>query len=66
MLRLRSQQSAFGEFAGSDTIAAALRQAREDSSIRAVVLRVDSPGGTIKRSSPAWAESVSSSPVAGK
>src|SRR5213593_4147752 len=31
---------------GSDTIAAAIRQAREDSSIKAIVFRVDSPGGS--------------------
>jgi protease-4 len=31
---------------GSDTIAAAIKKAREDSSIRAIVFRVDSPGGS--------------------
>lgn len=31
---------------GSDTIAAAIREAREDASIDAIVLRVDSPGGS--------------------
>lgn len=31
---------------GSDSIAELIRQAREDSSIKAVVLRVDSPGGS--------------------
>lgn len=30
---------------GSDTVAAELRRAREDDSIKAVILRVDSPGG---------------------
>ena len=34
-----------GRFMGADTIAAALREAREDSSVKAIVLRVDSPGG---------------------
>jgi protease-4 len=34
-----------GEFAGSDTISSALRTARQDDDIKAIVLRVDSPGG---------------------
>jgi protease-4 len=34
-----------GKYAGSETIANALRTARDDPSIRAVVLRVNSPGG---------------------
>ncbi|MEE8111319.1 MAG: signal peptide peptidase SppA [Acidobacteriota bacterium] len=33
-------------YMGSDAIARALRQAREDSGIRAIVLRVNSPGGS--------------------
>lgn len=32
--------------AGAETVSAALRAARRDSSVRAVVLRVDSPGGS--------------------
>jgi len=36
----------FGRTMGSDTIAAALRAAREDNSIKAIVFRVDSPGGS--------------------
>ncbi len=35
-----------GRLMGSDTVAEALRQARQDDSIRAIVLRVDSPGGS--------------------
>ncbi len=35
-----------GEVMGSDTIAEALRTAREDNGVAAVVLRVDSPGGS--------------------
>lgn len=35
-----------GEVMGSDTIAEQFRTAREDGSIKAVVLRVDSPGGS--------------------
>ncbi len=35
-----------GRSVGSDTVSAALRQAGEDDAVRAVVLRVDSPGGS--------------------
>jgi protease IV len=35
-----------GRSIGSDSLAAALRTAREDEHVRAVVLRVDSPGGS--------------------
>ena len=35
-----------GQAAGGDTIAAKLRKAREDENVKAVVLRVDSPGGS--------------------
>ncbi|HEY6546274.1 MAG TPA: signal peptide peptidase SppA, partial [Vicinamibacteria bacterium] len=45
-----------GSYAGSDTVAKALRQAREDSSIRAIVLRVDSPGGSGTASDVIWRE----------
>ncbi|MBI5481524.1 MAG: signal peptide peptidase SppA [Deltaproteobacteria bacterium] len=33
--------------AGSESITAAIRQAREDSSTRAIVLRINSPGGSV-------------------
>ncbi len=36
----------YGRTMGSDTIVRALRKAREDDSVDAVVLRVDSPGGS--------------------
>jgi protease-4 len=36
----------FGAVAGSEALAEQLRQAREDPSIRAVVLRINSPGGS--------------------
>ncbi len=39
-------QAPVGEAAGGDTIAALLRKAREDENVKAVVLRVDSPGGS--------------------
>jgi protease-4 len=45
-----------GELAGSDTIGAALRALREDGSVRAVVLRVDSPGGSGMASDAIWRE----------
>jgi protease IV len=52
-----SQNSPFGgSFAGSDTVAAALRQAREDTSIKAILLRVDSPGGSGTASDVIWRE----------
>ena len=42
----RSSQSPWGgTLMGSDTIAEQFKRAREDSSVKAVVLRVDSPGG---------------------
>jgi protease-4 len=34
-----------GDFAGSDTIGRAIRTARTDSDIKAIVFRIDSPGG---------------------
>ena len=45
-----------GQVAGSDTVAAALKQAREDDSIKAIVLRVDSPGGSGVASDVIWRE----------
>jgi protease-4 len=36
-----------GQSAGSDTIAAALRQAIADDDVKGIVLRVDSPGGSV-------------------
>lgn len=41
---------------GSDTVAAALRAAEADSKVRAVVLRVDSPGGSATASDVIWRE----------
>lgn len=38
-------QPSEGRTMGSDTVAAALRAARRDDSVKAIVLRVDSPGG---------------------
>jgi len=42
--------------AGGDTIAAALREAVADDSVSAIVLRVDSPGGSVTGSETVWRE----------
>ena len=45
----------FGErMVGSDTVVKALNDARDDKSIKAIVLRVDSPGGTSYASDVIW------------
>src|SRR6202000_1729328 len=41
---------------GGDTIAAALREAAADDSVSAIVLRVDSPGGSVSASETIWRE----------
>ncbi len=52
-----SQASPFGGgLAGADTIVRGLRQAREDASVRAILLRVDSPGGSGTASDAVWRE----------
>lgn len=43
---------------GGDTIAAALRQAAVDDDVAAIVLRVDSPGGSVTGSETIWREVV--------
>lgn len=45
-----------GPSAGGDTIAAALREAAADDSVAAVVLRVNSPGGSVNASETIWRE----------
>jgi len=45
-----------GGLAGGDRIAAALRAARSNTAVRAVVLRVDSPGGAVTASDVIWRE----------
>jgi protease-4 len=42
--------------AGADTIAAALREAAADDSVSAIVLRVNSPGGSVTASETIWRE----------
>jgi protease-4 len=44
--------------AGGDTIAAALREAVADKDVAAIVLRVDSPGGSVTGSETVWREVV--------
>ncbi|MGI9036361.1 MAG: signal peptide peptidase SppA [Pyrinomonadaceae bacterium] len=43
-----------GEMIGSDTLVKAITDAAEDSSIKAIVLRVDSPGGSALASDLMW------------
>jgi len=45
-----------GAVAGSETLIDYIRQARRDSSVRAIVLRVDSPGGSATASDAIWRE----------
>ncbi len=45
-----------GAVAGSDTLIESIRQARRDSSLRAIVLRIDSPGGSASASDAIWRE----------
>ncbi|MFC4061346.1 signal peptide peptidase SppA [Planomonospora corallina] len=53
----RSGRSPMGGGAmGSDTVCAALRAARRDDNVRAVVFRVDSPGGSYVASDAIWRE----------
>ena len=44
--------------AGADTVAAALRDAAADDDVKAVVLRVDTPGGSVTGSESIWREVV--------
>jgi protease-4 len=52
----RSGRGLRGPALGSDTLTAALRAAGRDESVRAVLLRVDSPGGSYVASDTMWAE----------
>ena len=55
----RSSRSPLGGNAmGSDTVSAALRSATSDERVRAVVLRVNSPGGSAVASDTIWREVV--------
>ena len=54
----RSSRGPMGAAIGSDTVAAALRSARSDDRVRAVLLRVNSPGGSAVASDTIWREVV--------
>ena len=43
-----------GPMMGSDTVAEAIKKAREDGSVKAIVFRVDSPGGSYVASDIIW------------
>ncbi len=45
-----------GSALGSDTLIDAIKQARRDSSLRAIILRIDSPGGSAAASDAIWRE----------
>jgi protease-4 len=45
-----------GAVVGSETLIEYIRQARRDSSVRAIVLRIDSPGGSATASDAIWRE----------
>ncbi|MHC4875856.1 MAG: signal peptide peptidase SppA [Planctomycetota bacterium] len=45
-----------GEVVGSDTIIKAVRKAKDDDSVKAIVLRIDSPGGSALASDLMWRE----------
>src|SRR5262245_15585036 len=45
-----------GPIVGSETLIESIRAARKDSSVRAIILRVDSPGGSAPASDAVWRE----------
>jgi protease-4 len=45
-----------GQTLGADTLIDAIRDARKDDAVRAIVLRVDSPGGSATASDAVWRE----------
>jgi protease-4 len=52
----RTRRSPMGRQVGSDSVGAALRAASADDRVRAVVLHVDSPGGSAVASDTIWRE----------
>jgi protease-4 len=44
------------DFVGSSTVSGSLKSAREDSSVKAIVFRIDSPGGSPSASDVIWRE----------
>jgi protease-4 len=45
-----------GAAVGSDTLIGYVRKARKDPSVRAIILRIDSPGGSVAASDAIWRE----------
>lgn len=60
VVRGKSQFDPFGGAAtlGGDSVAAALRQAIDDEKVKAILFRVDSPGGSYVASDTIWRETV--------
>ncbi len=56
MVSGRTRRGPMGRQVGSDTVSAALRAAVHDEQVRAVVLRIDSPGGSAVASDTIWRE----------
>jgi protease-4 len=52
----RTRRGPMGRQAGSDSVGAALRAATSDAHVRAVVLHIDSPGGSAVASDTIWRE----------
>jgi protease-4 len=52
----RSRSTPRGQLMGSTSVAAAMRAARENENVRAVLFRVDSPGGSAVASDTIWRE----------
>jgi protease-4 len=52
----RTRRGPMGRQVGSDSVGAALRAAKSDEKVRAVVLRIDSPGGSAVASDTIWRE----------
>jgi len=52
----RTRRAPMGRQVGSDSVGAALRAAANDEHVRAVVLRIDSPGGSAVASETIWRE----------
>lgn len=52
----RTRRGPFGRGAGSDTVSAQLRAAHDNDHARAVVLRIESPGGSAVASEVIWRE----------
>lgn len=52
----KSGEGPDGTYAGSDTLVEYIHQAREDGNVKAIVLRIDSPGGSTIASDVIWRE----------